>query len=147
MNTLYVAADRSRLRAYLAPRTSLPLDDGNLKTVASENYPDGRVSPADLVSDSAGRFPTAQSPGMSIDERLPLKEEHERRLVADVVSGIERCLAQHPDVPWHFAAGPGLSQAVVRQLAAPSRARLGRVLDRNLAQLPPHELRARFAVE
>lgn len=145
MNPLYVAVDRSRLRVYHTSQAESPLDNGPWNTVASLDYPDGRISYAATTTDSAGRFPTSQWPGMSFDERLPLKEEHERRLVSDLVEGIERCLGEHPEATWHFAAGPGLFQAILRQLTPGSRSRLGRTLERNLAKLPPAELQAHFA--
>jgi len=145
MNTLYVTLDRSRLRVYQMSTSELPDGNGAWKVLASEDFPEGRAAYADSTTDSAGRFPTAQGPGMSIDERLPLKEEHERRVVADVAAALRRCLAAHPRVTWHLAAGPGLLQAVEGQLTPDLRARLGRTLERNLAKMPPNELRAHFA--
>lgn len=144
MNTLYVAIDRSRLRVYQAIASELPKGNGSWKVLASEDFPDGRTAYADATTDAAGRFPTAQGPGMSIDERLPLKEEHERRVVAGVASALRRCLAAHPDATWHFAAGPGLFQAVESQIPPEMRARRGRTLERNLARMPPNELREHF---
>jgi hypothetical protein len=146
MSPLYVAIDRSRLRVYQASAGELPDGNGSWTVLASEDFPEGRTAYADATSDAAGRFPTAQGTGMSIDERLPLKEEHEKRVVAEVASALRRCLMEHPKATWHFAAGPGLFQAVESQLSPDLRARRGRTLERNLAKLPPNELRAHFAV-
>jgi hypothetical protein len=143
--SLYVAIDRSRLRVYRPSLHEGTGANGAWEVVTSVDFPDGRADYAEATTDAAGRFPTAQGPGMSIDERLPLKEEHERRVVANLAAGLERCLAAHPDAVWHFAAGPGLFQAVERQLSPQVNARRGRTLERNLAKLPPEELRSHFA--
>lgn len=145
-DSIYVALDRSRLRVY---REEIPLSpvEGReaLKVVGSVDYPDGRTGYVGNETDVAGAFPPSGGHGHSIDERLPLKEEHERRLATQLATSLEPVLQAYPHDTWHLAAGPGLLQPVLGRLSPSVRERLGRALEKNLAQLPAHELRGHFA--
>lgn len=143
--TLYVVVDRSRVRVYRHAAAVPPATRAGPKLVESIDCPEGRAAYFDRESDAAGRFPSSRGPGMSTDERLPMKEEHERRIAADIVSLLNRILPAYPEATWHLAAGPGLLQTVLAQLAPDHRQRLGKTLAKNLAQLPVGELTAHFA--
>jgi hypothetical protein len=99
----------------------------------------------------AGRFPAERGPGlgggpgMSIDERLPMQEEQERRIAAHIAQYLAAFFAARPDAGWHFAAGPGLLQAVLERLPAAVIGQLREAIQKELANLPPSELLSHFA--
>jgi hypothetical protein len=101
----------------------------------------------------AGRFPGARGaqkggpaqPGMSIDERLPMKEEADRRRAQQLAAEVEHFFAQRPGASWDFAAGPELHRAVLEQLSPPTRQRLRRAVPKDLVNQNPAELREQFA--
>jgi len=143
-DTLYVVIDRSRVRVYRHAAAVPPATRTGPQLVESIDCPEGRAAYFSRDSDAAGRFPSTRGPGMSIDERLPMKEEHERRVAGEIVSQLDRILPAYPEMTWHLAAGPGLLQAVLAQLSPDHRQRLGRTLEKNLAQLPVGELAVHF---
>jgi hypothetical protein len=139
-----VLADRAHLRIFLL-RTPAGVTP-HYEAAAAVDFPAGRESYTDQDTDQAGRKggPLRGAPGASIDERLPMRNEHERRLVAEVVSAITRFLAGHPRAQWDFAAGPGLHEAVLDQLPDEVRRRLERSLQKELTRSTPEDLRAHF---
>ncbi|MEO6005871.1 MAG: host attachment protein [Opitutus sp.] len=90
--------------------------------VQSLDFPAGRQSYTDRDTDMAGRFqgskqqgrgpgaPTART-GMSIDERLPMQREEERRQVTNVSETIDSFLQARPEATWDFAAGPEIHRS------------------------------------
>jgi hypothetical protein len=97
-------------------------------------------------TDQAGRF-SARGPGGSIDERLPMQEEHERRLAAELAGHVAQFLAAHADAEWDYAAGPALHHAVLDRLPADVRARLAVALAKELVHQSPAELRIHFGLQ
>lgn len=103
-------------------------------------------------SDQAGRFPGSQGTlnggagptGQSIDERLPLQEEYQRRVIDDLVNRIETFLATAPNAGWFFAAGPDLHQRVLDRLSPAVSHRLQQALAKELANVPLKELLSHF---
>lgn len=113
--------------------------------VESAHLPAGRKHYTDRDSDQAGRFGTRVGPaGASIDERLPMQNEHERRLAADLAARLGRFLQEHDHATWDYAAGPALHRAVLDRLPAAARSRLERALSKELVQPSPAELEAHF---
>lgn len=120
------------------------------------DFPHGVHSYVEGDTDTAGRFqgssqqghgpgaPTART-GMSIDERLPEKEEVERRRVIDVASRIEAFLHTNPGATWDFAAPAAIHDELLAALSDAARARLGKVLAKDLVHQPVSELLAHFA--
>ena len=82
--------------------------------------------------------------GMSIDERLPMQEEEQRRQTKDLVETIETFLQPHPVATWDFAAGPEVHNAVLEALSPATRSRLHRALSKNLVNQPMEELLRQF---
>lgn len=88
MNDKYVIiADQSHLRIF---QETIGLDMPPLYPIAMHDLPEGKGSYTERDSDMAARFPASQGRrGMSIDERLPMKEERERhisRKIADLIN-------------------------------------------------------------
>jgi hypothetical protein len=105
----------------------------------------GRQAPSDNDTDQQGRFP-GNGNGQSIDERLPMKNEKERRLAKTVAAGLEGFLKLHPRATWDFAAGPALHHAVLDQLDASVRRRMLRAELKELARAAPAELLTHFPI-
>ena len=82
---------------------------------------------------------------MSIDERLPMEREEERRLARDISDAIETFLQFRPEATWDFAAGPETQNAVLDGLKRKTRDRLNRTVAKNLVKQPLEEVRALFA--
>jgi hypothetical protein len=139
-----VLADRAHVRIFQlrSPAGLAP----HYEAAAALDFPAGRESYTDRDTDQAGRkgAPLRGGPGGSIDERLPMRNEHERRLVTEVVAAIARFLTEHPRAQWDFAAGPGLHEAVLNQLPDEVRRRLERSEQKELTRSTSEELRAHF---
>lgn len=100
----------------------------------------------DRDTDQAGRFQGSKGRpnGMSIDERLPMQEERQRRVIDQVAETIDKFMGARPGAAWHFAAGPGLHNAVLEKLSPLVRDQLDRSVQKELANVPPAELRGHF---
>ncbi len=155
MNSHYtILADHAHLRIF-TERTETGQVTPTLEEVFAVDFPEGRQSYTDNESDMAGRFqyskphmraagaPGARS-GMSIDERLPLQRESERRNVGDVAREIESFLNLRPEASWDFAAGPTSHNAILDRLSPPVRSRLRSSLSKDLVNQPITDLRERF---
>jgi hypothetical protein len=81
---------------------------------------------------------------MSIDERLPLQRESDRRRIDDVAQAIDSFLMAQPNATWDFAAGPSAHNAILDQLAPQTRARLRNSVSKDLVNQPLTELRGHF---
>lgn len=114
--------------------------------VEAADFPEGRRQYTDYDSDFAGRFPRGGDNSSSIDERLPMQEEYERRNATEIARELSRFLARHPDLAWDYAAGPNLHHVVLDQLPAEQRTRLDRTAIKDLTKLPPQELARHFPV-
>lgn len=147
--TIFVVVDRGHFRAYLE---EIPLKPGWAPAIRSlENHDllQGQEHERDRVTDQAGRFGNRThlggGEGASIDERLPEKEERERRSVSALVAGIENLLQRHPYATWFLAATPPLYHPILERLSAPVHDRLLQSVAKDLTNLPAHELRGHFA--
>src|SRR5690349_4658971 len=137
-----IAVDRAHLRIYRysqQPGQFTP----SIQPVDSLDIPEGHDSYTDNDSDMAGRFPGSRgrSGGMSIDERLPMKEEHMRTIVEQLADRITAFLEKHPNSTWDMAVGAPLRSQLVDALPDPVRRRLDQVISKDLVNVPPAELR------
>jgi Protein required for attachment to host cells. len=82
--------------------------------------------------------------GMSIDERLPMKEEVERRNVRVIAEELETFLRNRPTATWDFAAPPALHNAVIEALSPETRGRMRKALAKDLSNQSSEEVRAHF---
>lgn len=153
-----VALDQGHLRIY-AERTSPGQYTPGLEAVESMDFPAGRESYTDRDTDVAGRFQSSKNQaagsgapggnvtrsGMSIDERLPMKNEANKRRASELASEVENFFARRPAATWDFAAGPELHRAVLEQLSPATRQRLRRAVPKDLVNQRPADLRAQFA--
>jgi hypothetical protein len=114
--------------------------------IEAADFPEGRQQYTDNDSDFAGRFPRGGDNSSSIDERLPMQQEFERRNIAEVARELSRFLARHPGLAWDYAAGPALHHAVLDRIPAEQRTRLDRTAVKDLTKLPPQELARHFPV-
>jgi hypothetical protein len=155
MNNHYIVlADHGHLRI-LEQRSAPGQSTPGLVEVHAMDFPQGRMSYTDNDTDMAGRFQGSQqqgrgpgSPvartGMSVDERLPMQREVERRSIDDVAGAIEAFLQGQPEATWDFAAAPQMYNAVLGELAPKTKARLQRSLAKDLVHQPASELLAHF---
>ena len=141
-----VTLDHGHLRIYAELRQPGQYTP-TLETVESVDFPNGKRAYFSNESAPAGRFPGVRGrhPGMSIDERLPMKQEAERRSERQLAEEVEAFLSARPDATWDFAAGPEMHRAVLDQLSVKSRQRLRRAVSKDLVKHPPGELLAQFA--
>ncbi len=155
MNTRYIAvADHAHLRIF-AEHTEVGQTTPGLEEVYALDFPQGKASYVAAEAVFAGRFqgskqqgaspgaPTART-GMSIDERLPLQRETDRRNLDDIAGALLVFLSRHPQAGWDFAAGPSTHNAILERLPADIRARLRRSLAKDLVNQPTDGLLARF---
>ena len=151
-----IVADNGHLRIF-HERRSPGQTTPSLEEVQALDFPAGLRSYTDQDDDMAGRFqgskhqtrapgsPMART-GMSIDERLPMKREVDRRRANDVAEAIETFLRVRPEATWDFAAGPALHNAVVAALSPQIKQRLQQVVAKDLVHQSPAELRSQFGV-
>src|SRR5438105_4334416 len=120
-----VALDQGHLRIYLERRGPGQFTPG-LEQVEAMDFPLGKKSYTANEAAPAGRFPQlrGQHPGKSIDERLPMKEEADRRRAHELAVQVEAFLGGRPEASWDFAAGPEIHRTVLEQLSPASRRRL-----------------------
>lgn len=142
---LIAVFNSTSLRLYLEDQPPGALGP-QFKVVEAADFPAGRRQYTDNDADFAGRFPRGANNNSSIDERLPMQEEYERRNVAEIARELSRFLARHPGLAWDCAAGPALHHAVLERLPAEQRKRLDRSAIKDLTKLPPQELARHFPV-
>lgn len=147
--TIFVVVDRGHFRAYLE---EIPLKPGwapTIRSLENQELLEGQEHERDRVTDQAGRFGNRMhlggGEGASIDERLPEKEERERRSVSTLVVAIESLLQRHPYATWYLAATPPLHHPILERLSATVNDRLLQSVAKDLTNLPAHELRGHFA--
>jgi len=146
-----VALDRGHLRIYAeikAPAQKTP----RLTIVEAMDFPAGKGSYTAHETDAAGRFPGSKggtagigSPGMSIDERLPIKREESRRAARLIAAEIDKFLRSRLGASWDLAATPSLYNAVIEELSPETRRRLKRALSKDLVNQNAEEVRIHFA--
>jgi hypothetical protein len=153
----FIAADHGHLRIF-TERKAPGQSTSTLEEIQALDFPFGKKSYAAEDSDMAGRFQgskhqaaAAGAPnggvgrtGMSIDERLPMQREADRRRIRDLVEAIGGFLQSVPEATWDFAAGPSVNNAVLESLAPQVRARLRNTIAKDLVNQPAAELRGHF---
>lgn len=153
-----VTLDRGHLRIYA--ETNAPGQTPHLEIVEAMDFPQGKHSYTDRETDMAGRFNSSKHQsaapgapggnqagrtGMSIDERLPMKREEERRSITMLAAELDHFLQNRPDASWDFAAAPALYSSIIDELSVDTRRRLKRALSKDLVNQNSEEVRAHFA--
>jgi hypothetical protein len=154
----FVTADHGHLRIYLERRAPGQREPG-LEQVEAMDFPAGRQSYVARDTSMAGRFQSSKHQsnapgapggiaagrtGMSIDERLPMQREEEKRRARDVVAEIESFLAGRRDATWDFACAPELHNTVLEQLSDRVRQQLKHSVAKNLVNQRSEDVRAHF---
>jgi len=144
--TYVIVSDRGHLRIY-ADTSGEDRFGHHLVLAESLDFPDGVHSYTSRNADQAGRFPGADGPsgGMSIDERLPLERQRDRKLAKTISGQISSFIRAHPSARWHFAAGPALHRLVLDELDSESKNTLGESLQKDLVNEPVARLRSHFS--
>lgn len=152
-----IIADHGHLRIFAQRQSPEQMTPG-LTEVQAMDFPHGVRSYVEGDTDIAGRFqgskqqgrgpgaPTART-GMSIDERLPMQREEDRRRVRDVAVRIDTFLQNSPDATWDFAAGPSVHNAVLEELSPQAKSRLRRSISKDLVHQPVAELISHFSAK
>ena len=147
-----VTLDAGHLRIYSEQREAGQFTP-SLQQVEAMDFPAGRQNCTDRDTDMAGRFPSSKRQaagpgpilgGMSIDERLPMQREEERRRAKELAAELDAFFAGRPDATWDFAAGPELNGAVLELLSRGVRQRIKRSVTKDLVNQPTAGLRAYF---
>ncbi len=150
-----VTLDHGHLRIY-AERMPPGQFSPSLEQVESMDFPLGKHHYTDRETDQAGRFASSRSQGpgagtptgrqgMSIDERLPMKQEESRRRAKELAAEVESFFRQRPEATWDFAAGPELNGAVLELISPAVRQRVRRSVAKDLVNQRLDEVRAHFA--
>lgn len=144
---VFIVVDSANFRAY---RETRPLGrDPGLVQLEAFGLTLGHEGPYDRDSDQAGRFGrvmgTGGVTGGSFDERLPMKDERERRLVRQLTTAIERCLATHGATDWYLAAGPRLQHAILAGIQPAVRLRLRGAVTKDLVKQSKESILQHFA--
>ena len=152
------AADHGHLRIFL-PRQSPGQREPDLEEVEAMDFPLGKHSYSDRDTSMAGRFQGSKHQGagpgapggmgvgrtgMSIDERLPMQREEERRRSRDVAAEIETFFATRPDATWDLACAPAMHRSIVDELSGAVRQRLRRTITKDLVNQRREDVRAHF---
>ncbi len=82
---------------------------------------------------------------MSIDERLPMQREYERRRIAELAVEINSFLASRPGASWDFAATPEIHSEVLENISDDARKRLRHSLHKDLTKQSSADLLAFFS--
>jgi hypothetical protein len=141
-----VLLDRGHLRIYSAEHP-VGVRETRYVSVDAVDFTDGVKSYTSNDSDQAGRFPGSKGrpSGMSIDERLPMRNERDAKLAEQMAHRITRFLQQHNKATWDYSAGPALHQAVLDRLERDVRQRLRTALTKDLVHHPANDLRMHFS--
>lgn len=124
---------------------------GNPQLVEAFEPEIGQGGYTDQDSDQAGRFGNGGGRGGrnvrggSIDERLPMLEEQQRRVAKEAAAVITRHLKAHPNANWSYAAGPTLHSLVLKELHKDLLARKDHDIQKDLLNMPLPELVGHFA--
>lgn len=117
-----------------------------LRALYHEVFPLGRESYFARDTGPQGRFPhNRRQGGQSIDERLPMQQEQERRLIRQIGRALATFLRHRPDATWDFAAAAPLQNALLDQLEPALLDRLRRVVPKELTHQPVESLAGHFA--
>lgn len=148
MEHYVITADRRHLRIHRTVQRQGSAQPG-LALVQEMEFSDTRDGPTGRETDQAGRFADSrggrgQVLGGSIDERLPMKNEMDKRVTTRIAENITELLADEPQNVWSFAAGPDLHRAVLESVPSDIRGRLRKDLDKNLTSTPTAELAGHF---
>jgi ABC-type transporter Mla MlaB component len=149
-----VVADNGHLKFYQMRKEPEQMAAA-LDLVQALDFPAGKKNYTAEEADMAGRFQSSKhqtnapgSPvartGMSIDERLPLAREVERKRVRDLAQAIEAFLQKHADATWDFAGAPAIHNATLNALPDAVRNRLQKSLAKDLVNQPPTLVRDQF---
>lgn len=140
-------ADSTHLRGFREHSTrhqSTP----TLIPVLTINFPSWRETNASPYWAQAGTHPGSRgngATGLAANERLPVKEEHERRIATDIAIEINDFMLAHPAALWRIALPLDMEKRVRSLISDGVLRRMTACLPKNLAYLPPHELPSRFA--
>ncbi|MFT3784427.1 MAG: host attachment protein [Nibricoccus sp.] len=139
-----VVADKGHLKIYQEPSDP---QKPSLLDVFSVDFPEGKEDYFEGDSAPAGRFPGSKGrpDGMSIDERLPMKEEHERRIVKLISDQINHFMFERPEAEWRFAAPEEIENEILNYIETSVRTRLLGTVSKDLVNTPRQELYSHFS--
>jgi hypothetical protein len=150
----FVTADQGHLRIF-RERMEPGQRDIALDPVESMDFPAGVKSYSSRDTAMAGRFQSSKNQvgapggggraGMSIDERMPMHREEDRRRARDVATEIEAFFGARPGATFDFAGAPESYKSVVGLLSPQLRRRLRRTIAKDLVNQRTEDLRAHVA--
>jgi hypothetical protein len=149
MKTLVAVADRGRFKAFRLVRAKRD-SRAHLDPLESPRQEEVQNRLSELLAESAGRLPRVGVPsdigatGMPVGGRHKIELELRRRAMQTVAAGINGLLADDAfDACWLAAAQP-ISRELLDDLRADVRAKISRVLPRDLTKIGPDEVLRHF---
>jgi hypothetical protein len=144
---LIIAADRGRLVAYV------PNDSGSLKSLRSEEIPEGLNKLSEQVTDKAGAFPMvgpnrasgAHGTFTGSAERLTLEAEIEMQSFRKVASNIESLVSRRQPKTWGFAAPSEINGAILDGVDNQVKQSLVTNLRQDLVNVPADQIAKKFS--
>lgn len=148
---LIIAADRGRLVAYV------PNESGSLKSLRSEEIPEGLNKLSEQVTDKAGAFPMmgpnrgATVGGVNVGtftgsaERLTLEAEIEMQSFRKVASNIESLVSRRQPKTWGFAAPSEINGAILDGVDKQMKQSLVTNLRQDLVNVPADQIAKKFS--
>jgi hypothetical protein len=138
-----VTLNRAHIRIYREdhpPGQSHP----SVRPVEAFDFPNGLADYTDRNTDRAGRFQGPRGSG-GIDERLPSREEEEKRVTDELSRRLNEFFRAHPRDSWDLAAPAAVYRALLGRLEPAARSRMRRALQKDLVKHPAGDLPAHFA--
>lgn len=144
---LIIAADRGRFIAYV------PNESGSLKSLGSEEIPEGLNKLSEQVTDKAGAFPvTGLNRASGVNgtftasaERLTLEAEIEMQSFRKVAANIESIVARRQPKSWGFAAPSEINGAILDGVGNQVKKTLAVNLRQDLVNVPADQIAKKFS--
>lgn len=136
--TLLIATDRGHLNAYRSQ------SNGSMLQIDAIGFEEGNSRLSDLVTDQAGAFPVAGTPGTGHAERPKLEGELQARCIRQIAERIEQLVrSEKPDI-WGLSAPAEINKSILESLRPQTRDLLAVNLKLNLTNVAPQELHGHF---
>ena len=125
MNTLVIAADLGRFRAYrITKNPDDETESPRIELIEAYDPEEGRVKASDLYTDSPGAMRRKAGIGAGFGERHGLDRERQRKLIKLAADSICALLEEEGLPSWHLSAGKSINNTLVESLAPEVRGSL-----------------------
>ena len=145
MNTLVIAADLGRFRAYrITKNPDDETESPRIELIEAYDPEEGRVKASDLYTDSPGAMRRKAGIGAGFGERHGIDRERQRKLIKLAADSICALLEEEGLPSWHLSAGKSINNTLVESLAPEVRGKLAMNLKADLTSAGKGEILRRF---